>query len=50
MEGIYYDYRMNKLYWLFKDSGLYWIKDEDGFYSSKSSYKDITAYSVRLEE
>lgn len=50
MEGIYYDYRMNRIYWLFKDSGLYWIKDEDSFYSSKLSYNDITAYSIRLGE
>ena len=50
MEGIYYDYRLDKIYLLFKDSGLYWIEYEHGFYSSKLLYNTITAYSVRLGE
>jgi ribosome assembly protein YihI (activator of Der GTPase) len=48
MEGIYYDYTLDRIYELFKDSGLYWIKDEDSFYSTKKSYNDITCQSIRL--
>jgi hypothetical protein len=48
MEGIYYDYLLDRIYELFKDSGLYWIKDMDGFYSTKKSYSDITVTSIKL--